>query len=238
MGRAKVKNQLPAILLGVLASLTYAKSVTLPVVVRDHLTQKSTEIQVTGKMWDSTAGSWVGTRAGIDGLPTVMPIWQGGVTPQYRLPISPNKAAVGWPERIAMRFDQIYLDTSYQRCSATLVGPKFVLTAAHCLIDNPTDGTIQNVWVSDSFVVRPGFNLGVSATGFNRVRVVKSWVSRSKFPEGTTYPGDDDWAILELDRDVGTELGWARVVPIDYSKSLQWMHTLSYPLIAPVGKKP
>jgi hypothetical protein len=47
---------------GFLASLTSAnaKSVTMTVVVRDHLAGRSSEIQVPGKLWDSTAGSWVG----------------------------------------------------------------------------------------------------------------------------------------------------------------------------------
>jgi hypothetical protein len=103
--------------------------------------------------------------------------------------------------------------------------------------DSPSDGTIQNGWVTDSFVIRPSYNLGKAANGFDRVRVVKSWISKSKFPPTVpnvpTYAGDDEWAILELDQDVGTTLGWARVIPIDYSQSSQDIHFLGYPFIPP-----
>jgi len=90
--------------------------------------------------------------------------------------------------------------------------------------------------------VRPGYNLKQSSPGFDRVRVVKSWISKSKFPSTVpnvpTYAGDDDWAILELDQDVGTTLGWARVTPINYSQTLQFIHYLGYPFspsVCPVG---
>lgn len=211
-----------------------AKSVTMTVVVRDHLAGKATEMQITGKMWDSTAGSWTGTRpqVGIQGLPTPEPQYVEGVRTKYRFPLSPTQATLGWPGRIAARLD-VQADEihSGQHCSASLIGPKYAMTAAHCVLYPSTGPTIQDGWYSDSFYLRPGYNLGQSASGFDQIRVIKSTVLRTKFPGVPEYTGDDEWAILELERDVGTELGWARVIPIDYSNRYQRVHMMGYPLI-------
>jgi len=205
-----------------------ARTQPFTVVVRDHLLQTSSEVVLTAKHWDSSAGTWTGTRPGLDGLPTPEPWIENGVI-KYRKPLSPFVATVGWPGRIAARLDA----DGHQRCSASMIGPKFALTAAHCVHYPSTDMPIDQGWVTDSFFLRPGYNLGQSITGFDQVRVVKTWLSRTKFGNVPKYEGDDEWAILELEKDVGTELGWARVTPIDYSRSYQWIHMMGYPFIPP-----
>ena len=239
MGRAEVKNRLPAILLGVLASLTCAKSVTMPVVVRDHLKGTSTQIQVTGTLFDSTAGSWVGTRPGIDGLPTPMILWDPPYD-QNRHVLQKTDAAPGWPGRIGLRLDHQNTNGILgQECSGILVGPKNALTAAHC-VNYRSQEAIGDGWTSDSLFVRPGFDRGLDLPASTAqsgriapIRVVKSWVPRSVFEyaeqAGYAYSGDDDWAILELDRDIGTELGWAAVGPLKPGDERKYYHFLSYP---------
>jgi hypothetical protein len=91
--------------------------------------------------------------------------------------------------------------------------------------------SIQEEWEFDSLYVRPGYNLGKDQPGFDRVQVSKTIVSKSLFAGGTPYIGDHDWAVLELSRDIGTELGWARVVPIDIRYPAQEVHMMGYPLI-------
>jgi len=211
-----------------LVSGVLARTQSFTVVVRDHLLETSSEVVLTAKLWDSSAGAWTGTRPSLDGLPTPDPWVENGVI-KYRKPLSPIVATVGWPGRIAARLDAF----GHQRCSASLIGPKFALTAAHCIHGETLDLPIDQGWVSDSMFLRPGYNLGQSISGFDQVRVVKSWMARTKFENVPRYAGDDEWAILELEKDVGTELGWARVTPINYAKPYQWIHMLGYPFIPP-----
>lgn len=208
-------------------------TVTHTVVVRDHLKAVSSEIVISGKRGDTTAGSWIGTLPGIDGLPTP-PISD---TPPFMLlrhPLQKTNTPPGWPGRIGSRLDfEIYTGSYRPRCSGSLVGPRFFLTAAHCVISPTSISTIQEEWISDSFYVRPGFDHGRDVPGTSPTRVVKSYVSKSVFPIGTPYDGDNDWAILELATDPGTLLGWAQVVPMSDDRENEPMHMLGYPIFAP-----
>lgn len=211
-----------------LVAARMADALSFTVVVRDHLLQTSSEVILTPKLWDSSASASIGTRPGLDGLPTPQPWVENGVI-KYRKPLSPFVATVGWPGRITARLDA----DGHQRCSASLIGSKFALTAAHCVHGPTTDLPIDQGWLSDSFFIRPGYNLGHSISGFDQVRVVKTWLARTKFADIPIYDGDDEWALLELEKDVGTELGWARVTPINYKKPYQWIHMMGYPFIPP-----
>lgn len=218
-----------------------AKDTTVTVVVRDHLKQTSTQIQVTGKLYDSTAGSWVGTRSGIDGLPTPQVIYDPPTLRNRRV-LQTTDTPPGWPGRIAFRMDNLYENGKFtHRCSGILVGPNYALTAAHC-VNTRASESIQDGWTFDSLYARPGFDRGHDLPGSSvqggriaPVRVVRSWVSRTVFEyaeqHGFTYAGDDDWALMELDRDVGTELGWAAVGPMKPGIEVNGkkFHILSYP---------
>ena len=81
-------------------------------------------------------------------------------------------------------------------CSAQLIGPNLVLTAAHCIVDASSN-------VSTDFIYYAGYNSGKFIT---KSKVIKAWV-------GTTMPvtvsGQPlDWAILKIEERLGDRFGW------------------------------
>jgi hypothetical protein len=207
------------------------------VVIHDQVNGATTEREIHGSLFDSSKNSWVGTRPGIKGLPT--PDHDYTLRrDKIRKVLSPFQQELGWPARIAARLDVLdtwikpYGDSSlYQHCSAVLIGPRHALTAAHCVVSPASVATIQEGWIYDSLYIRPGFNLGQNFPGLHRVRVETTIVSKSVFPFASPYRGDNDWALLLLSEDVGNQLGWARVVPINIKKQQQTVHLLGYPLV-------
>lgn len=93
-------------------------------------------------------------------------------------------------------------------CTAGLVGPDLILTAAHCVIDES-----RNAVQRGSYKFHYGLVGGraVATSGITRI-----WY-------GTTHPKAqrvDDWAILRLKKPLGARYGWMGVKDIDLSQHL------------------
>lgn len=88
------------------------------------------------------------------------------------------------------------------RCTGALVGPRTVLTAAHCLVSSTSGRFVQ----PGSIHFLLGYDRG-------------AWTARARvtgFTTGRDYvpgrgPAGDDWALLTLDAPIGTP---ARILPL------------------------
>lgn len=95
-------------------------------------------------------------------------------------------------------------------CTGTLISKDIVLTNAHCVVDSKTNRIVQN-----TLRFRPNVVDERSAA--------EAYVVRAKYGEnGKPSFGSDDWALLKLDRDLGSTfgtIGW-RALSITELKAL------------------
>jgi len=84
-------------------------------------------------------------------------------------------------------------------CTATLIGPKHAVTAAHCVYD------LENKSFYDFLKFVPG-RLDTGTKPFGEFKIVKTFIHQG-------YTGNNsrlyDYAVIELETNVGDNLGWA-----------------------------
>jgi V8-like Glu-specific endopeptidase len=93
----------------------------------------------------------------------------------------------------------------YSTCTGTLIGPKTVITAAHCVYDHETGG-----WVKD-IIFAPGATDAQTAPfgtfEWADANILKGFVSNY---DGKNYGSAMPWdlAVIELKDEAGNQLGW------------------------------
>ena len=97
-------------------------------------------------------------------------------------------AAIGWIE----------LDDG--SCTATLVGPDVLLTAAHCI---ETDGGGINA--------NGIFEVGVGSDGRSRTARITGYLLADARGGPTGEESDTDWALLRIDQSLGSDIGYLGV---------------------------
>lgn len=135
---------------------------------------------------------------------------------------------IQFPASAAVKISGLQGDTVWDKCSGMMVGDRYVLTAAHCVLVE------QDAWNgTKSFVkelyVQPGFDMGKESPG-GKIKVRKMYVFKSYFNGNSKK----DIALLELARPVGEQTGWVWIdSETDAARCLGMrLMNLSYPMDA------
>ena len=123
--------------------------------------------------------------------------------PDDRVQIKNTKT---YPFRAIGYLESKSAEGNYSSCSATLIGPKTILTAAHCLYNHDAGG-----WLEDFFFV-PGLN-GMTANDapfggyeYETAYIVEGYITNYQGYYGSVVPWD--LGIVTLKDPIGDHVGW------------------------------
>lgn len=108
------------------------------------------------------------------------------------------------PFRTIGYIETVTSDGNVYRCSGTLIGPRTVMTAAHCLYNHKAGGWYNEYYFAPGLIDINNIPYGVYVA--EEVYIVEGYITQYQGNDGSVFPWD--LGVMILPEPIGDSLGW------------------------------